>query len=142
LFCEQKTGGIKMAKKIQAINKYCPKVKLGKTVQMKELVEYVADRTGLNKGDIQMSLSELSAAVKFFNKRGEGVKLEGLGIYQPTIDLDGNFSVRHRLDTDVESTLNAKGAYTGEIENRDNIGKTSEQLVELWNKENPQDLVS
>jgi hypothetical protein len=43
---------------------------------------------------------------------------------------------------DVESALNAKGAYTGEIENRDNIGKTSEQLVELWNKENPQDLVS
>lgn len=131
-----------MAKKIQAINKYCPKVKLGKTVQMKELVEYVSDRTGLNKGDIQMSLSELSSAVKFFNKRGEGVKLEGLGIYQPSIDLGGEYSIRHITDVELDNALNTKGAYTGEVENRNNIGKTSEELVEMWNKEHPDDLVS
>ena len=39
----------------------------------KKLVEYVADRSGLNKGDIQMAPSELSAAVQFYNKQGQGV---------------------------------------------------------------------
>ena len=80
--------------------------------------------------------------MKFFNKRGESVKLEGLGIYQPNIDLEGNVSVKYLLDGDIESALNAKGAYTGEIENRENIGKTSEELVEMWNKDHPDDLVS
>jgi hypothetical protein len=131
-----------MAKKIQAINKYCPKVKLGKTVQLKELVEYIADRTGLNKGDIQLALSELSSAVQFFNKRGEGVKLEGLGIYQPKIDLAGKFSIRHIVDTEIVNALNAGGSFSGEIINRENIGKTPDDLVELWNKENPADIVS
>ena len=72
-----------MASKIVAINAYRPKIKLRSSVGLKELVEYVADRTGLNKGDIQMALSELSAAVQFYNKQGQGVKLPGLGTYLP-----------------------------------------------------------
>lgn len=131
-----------MAKRIQAINKYCPKVKLGKTVQMKEVIEYISDRTGLHKGDIQRALSELSSTVKFFNKRGEGVKLEGLGIYQPSIDLEGKYSIRHIEDVELDAALNIKGAYSGEIENKENIGKKSEDLVALWNKEHPDDPVS
>jgi len=131
-----------MAKKIQAINKYCPKIKLGKTVQIKELVEYIADRTGLNKGDIKMALSELSDAIVFFNKRGDGVKLEGIGTYQPNIDLDGKFSVRHILDMEISSALNASGAFTGEIENKENIGKTSADLIAMWNKEFPNDIIT
>ena len=130
-----------MAKRIQAINKYCPKLKLGKTVKMKEVAEYISDRTGMHKGDIQMALSELSSTVKFFNKRGEGVKLEGLGIYQPSIDLEGKFSIRHIDDVELDTSLNTKGAYTGEIENRENIGKKSEELVAMWNKEYPDDPV-
>jgi hypothetical protein len=131
-----------MAKQIQAINKYCPRIKLGKTVQMKELVEYIADRTGLNKGDVMMALSELSESVIFFNKRGEGVKLEGLGTYHPSIDLTGKISVAHILDGEIADALNAPGAFTGEIENKANIGKTSAELVEMWNKEFPNDLIS
>ena len=131
-----------MAKKIQAINKYCPKVKLGRTVQLKELVEYIADRTGLNKGDIQIALSELSSAVQFFTKRGEGVKLEGLGIYQPKIDLAGKFSIRHIVDSEIVGVLNSSGAFTGEIVNKSNIGKTTDELVALWNEEYPEDVVS
>ena len=130
-----------MAKQIQAIGRYRPKLKLGKTVQLKELVEYIADRTGLNKGDIQISLSELSSAVQFFNKRGQGVKLEGLGTYQPKIDLGGKFSILHRVDTEIMNALNAGGAYSGEIINKENIGKTTGDLVEMWNKDNPGDLI-
>ena len=131
-----------MAKQIQAINKYCPRIKLGKTVQEKELIEYIADRTGLNKGDLRMVLSELSDAVIFFNKRGEGVKLEGLGIYSPKIDLKGKISITHFLDDGISNALNAADAFTGEIENKTNIGKTAEDLVEMWNKEFPDDPVS
>lgn len=130
-----------MANKIQAIKKYCPTVVLGKTIQLKELVSYIADRTGLNKGDIQISLSELSAAIQFFNKQGQGVKLEGLGTYQPKIDLKGKFSVLHRLDKEIENVLNTPGAFSGDIINKEYIGKTSDELVAKWNEDNPTDLI-
>ena len=130
-----------MAKKIQAINKYCPKVVLGRTIQLKELVNYIADRTGLNKGDIQIALSELSAAIQFFNKQGQGVKLEGLGTYQPKIDLQGKYSVLHRLDKEIENSLNTPGSFSGEVANKEYIGKTVDELVAKWNEDNPGDLV-
>jgi hypothetical protein len=130
-----------MANLITAINAYRPKLVLGSTVKMKELVEYISGRTGLNKGDLQITLSELSGAVIFFNKRGQGVKLDGLGTYLPSIDTKGELSISHRLDADIKNTLNAKGAYLGEIQFRDNIGKTNEEFTAMWNKDHPGDLV-
>jgi len=109
---------------------------------MKELVEYISGRTGLNKGDLQIALSELSGGVIFFNKRGHGVKLEGLGTYLPRIDVQGELSISHRLDVDIKNTLNAKGTYMGDILNRDNIEKTNQEFTEMRNKDHPGDLVS
>ena len=85
-----------MANLITAINTYRPKLVLGQSVKIKELVEYISGRTGLNKGDLQITLAEFSNAVIFFNKRGQGVKLDGLGTYLPTIDTQGELSISHR----------------------------------------------
>ncbi len=131
-----------MANLLQAINAYRPKLVLGKTVQMKQLVEFISSRTGLNKGEIQIALSELSETVTFFNKQGQGVKLEGLGTYLPSIDTKGNISISHRLDTSIKNALNAHGAYLGDIKNRENIGKTNEEFIQMWNTDHPDDLVS
>ncbi|MBL7065833.1 MAG: hypothetical protein ISS49_16780 [Anaerolineae bacterium] len=43
----------------------------------------------------------------------------------------------HRLDTALKNRLNAPGAFRGEIENRDMIGKTADDLVARWNAEHP-----
>lgn len=131
-----------MASRIAAINVYRPKVVLRPTVALKELVEYIADRTGLNKGEIQMALSELSAAVQFYNKQGQGVKLPGLGTYLPSVGLKGNFGISHRLDKEIANALNAPGAFSGEIANRENIGKSADDLVGLWNSAHPDDPVA
>jgi len=131
-----------MANLITAVNAYRPKLILGNSVKMKELVEYISGRTGLNKGDLLIALAELSGAVIFFNKRGQGVKLDGLGTYLPSIDTQGTLSISHRLDSEIKNAINQTGAYIGEIEKRENIGKTNEQFIELWNKEHPDDLVA
>lgn len=131
-----------MANKIAAISTYRPRIVLRSTLELKELVDYIAGRTGLNKGEIQMVLSELSSAIQFFNKQGQGVKLPGLGTYLPSIDLQGKLTVSHRLDREILNALNAPGAFRGEIANRENIGKTADDLVALWNKDHPDDLVS
>ena len=130
-----------MAKQISAINAYRPKLVLGQTVKNKELVEYIADRTGMTKGEIQIALAEFSAAVRFFNKSGQGVKLEGLGTYLPSIDTQGALSISHRSDPEINNELNQKGAYLGEIVNRQNIGKTTAEFVAMWNTDHPDDPV-
>jgi hypothetical protein len=120
-----------MANLITAINTYRTKLILGTSVKMKQLVEYISGCTGLNKGDLQIVLAELSGAVIFFNKRGQGVKLDGLGTYLPSIDVQGELSISHRLHADIKNRLNAKGAYIGDIQNSDNIGKTNQEFTEM-----------
>lgn len=125
-----------MANYLTAINSFRPKLKLGKSVTIVQLIEYIASRTGLNKGPIQLVLAD---SVVFFTKQGNGVKLDGLGTYLPSIDTDGKISISHRLDPYIRKALNVPGAFTGEIENRSNIGKTKEEFIALWNEAHPDD---
>ncbi len=129
-----------MVNRIRAINMYRPRIKRAKTVQLKQLVDFVADRTGLNAGEVLQVLLELQAAIVFFSRMGQGVKLEGLGTYLPKIGLDGTFDVEHRLDRGLKRLLNI-GIFYGKILNRRNIGKTADELVGLWDVEHPDDPV-
>jgi len=131
-----------MANRIKAINAYRPQVELGQTVQSEELNRYLADRTGLNEGEVSLVTKELRDAVIFFNRAGRGVKLEGLGSYLPNLQLDGTFDLQHRLDTAVKNGLNTPGVFTGSIKNRENIGKSADDLVALWNAAHPDDPVA
>jgi hypothetical protein len=134
--------GVKMANRIKAINAYLPKLVLGKRAETTDLVEFIARSTGLNEGSIRQVLLELRDAVSFFNVRGQAVSLEGLGTYTPTIDLDGTINVGHRADNALKNRLNTPGAYKGEIQQRENIGTTSDELVARWNAEHPDDPVA
>ena len=69
------------------------------------------------------------------------MKLVKLGTYLPKLALDGKFGVSHRLDVAIRSALNAPGAFSGDIANRKNIGKSVEELLEQWNAEHPDDPV-
>lgn len=131
-----------MASRIQAINAYRPRIKLGRTVGTEDLVDFIARSTGLNESGVRQVLLELRDATIFFNSQGQGVKLEGLGTYSPSIDLNGTIKIGHRADSSLKNALNAQGAFKGTIENRDAIGKTSDELVAQWNTDNPSDPVA
>ena len=131
-----------MAARIEAIQVYSPRVILGRTASLLELVKFISGRTGLNEGEITMVLKELRDAIIFFTLEGRGAKIEGLGTYLPKVSLDGRFDISHRLDAAIRNALNTPGAFRGEIENRVNIGKTGEELVTMWNEEHPEDPVT
>ncbi len=131
-----------MASKIKAVNAYRPRIKLGKTASLEQLVDYIASRTGLSEGEVNFVLTELRDAAIFFTCQGRGVKIEGLGTYLPKVGLDGRFNISHRLDKKIKNGLNTPDEFTGDIENRANIGKTADELVAIWNKENPDDPVA
>ena len=129
-----------MTHRIKAIQAGRPRIRPARTVQTDELVAYIAQHTGYNAGDILHMLAEFHDAVVHFNRYGSGVKLEGLGIYMPNIRLDGTLDIQHRLDHRLKRDLN-RGTFSGEIVNRENIGKTADELVALWNEAHPDDLV-
>ncbi|HEY9153112.1 MAG TPA: hypothetical protein VIN60_09530 [Anaerolineales bacterium] len=128
-----------MAKLIQAIGAHGPRVEVSSTVRTPQIAEYISGRSALNRGEIEGILRELNAAIVFFTKQGQAVKLEGVGTFTPSIDLGGVLDVGFRLDTSIDGALNAAGAFTGEVSNRENIGKSSADLKELWNAAHPTD---
>ena len=65
----------------------------------------------------------------------------GVAIFTPSIDLEGNLNINVRLDKRMIAALNAPGAFTGKIKNRENLGKTSQELAELWNEKHPDNRV-
>ena len=129
-----------MTARIKAINALRPKAKLERTVGTAELVEYLAIHTGLSEGQVRQVVLELRDAVPFFLGQGYGVKVEGLGVYLPSLKLDGTLGAQYRLDPQLRRLL-AQHRYSGKISNRENLGKTAGELVALWNEMHPDDPV-
>ena len=97
-----------MADRIRAIATYTPKIKLEKTEDMDRLVEVIAGRSGLNRGTILNVIMELRDSMLTFAMDGRGVKVEGLGIFSPSINLAGEMRFVHRWDKWVKNKLNQK----------------------------------
>ncbi len=128
-----------MAALIQAISMYGPRVELAQTVQTPKVAEYISARTSLNRGEVENVLSELNEAVIFFTRQGSSVKLGRVGIFTPTINLAGVLDVGFRLDTSIDNMLNVPSAFTGNVKNRENVGKSSAEMKAMWNEEHPAD---
>lgn len=130
-----------MAKQIHAIREYCPRIIRTQTISINTVVEFIEGRTGINESIILAVLMELRAAMGFYMKNSEAVKLPGLGTFAPTIDLDGKINIAHWPDRKLLIKLNIKDAYIGDIQNKDMIGKTSADLIARWNEAHPDDPV-
>lgn len=129
-----------MAKKITVIRKYRPEFKHKSTLQMAQVIEHIAQRTGLNTGEILLNVYELRDTIVDAHRNGQAVKIDGLGTFTPTLRLDGSVDVLFRPDVGMLRELNNKELYAT-ILNKNNIGKSTEELVAQWNAEHPEDLV-
>lgn len=125
-----------MASLISALNHYRPQIEYGETAGWREVADFLAAQSTLSHSDIIGVLTGLQEAVVYFNQRGRGVKLEGLGTYLPNINYRGELDVAHRLDRDLKRALN-NGSFSGRIRNKKNIGMTAADVIALWNAEHP-----
>jgi hypothetical protein len=131
-----------MAHKIKAINAYRPRIEQGNTVQKPELIRALSRATSLVEGSVDQTMKELRDQLIEYCRAGRAVKVEGLGTWTPTIGLDGTLDIQYRPDPAFSYGLNVPGVFSGTVINRENIGKTSDELVARWNEENPDDPVS
>lgn len=128
-----------MAKILQAVRAYGPKLELSPTAQLKQIAEWTAMRTGLNKSEVMMVLQELSEAILYFNKQGVPVKLPGVGTFTPTISRHGQIRIHVRIDKALKEGINAPEAYVGTIVHKDRIGMDDAGYKELWDADHPDD---
>jgi hypothetical protein len=130
-----------MAHKIKAISAYRPRVDLGDAAQVERYMELVTQRTTLSSG-VVLNVQEASVETLI------GLLLEGrpvhtrTAIYTPSIDLNGNLEVKVRVDRRILRALNGRGAFQGKIIHAENVGKTADELVTMWNEAHPDDPVT
>jgi hypothetical protein len=129
-----------MARLIQALREYGPKLELGPTADTQDVLEWiVAHNRFLHKSTLHVALMEIVEALLHFNSQGVPVKLEGLGTFTPTIDRDGAIRHSYRADVEIKQRSNAAGAYTGRIANREHIGLDNAGYKALWDADHPDD---
>ena len=131
-----------MAPRIKAVNAYRPRIEQGNTVQKPELIRAVSRATSLVEGTVDQAVKEVRDQIVEFCRSGRAVKVEGLGTFTPSIDLDGYLAIAFRADPAMNYGLNLPGTFSGTIINREFIGKTSDELVAKWNEEHTDDLVT
>ena len=129
-----------MASKIQAINAYRPRIVHSDTAGEDRYMELVTQRTTLSKGVVRNVQESRIETLTGLLLEGRRVRTGG-STYYLSIGLDGTYSVKVQANKDITNAANQKGAFRGRIANAENIGKTSDELVEMWNEEHPDDLV-
>ena len=129
-----------MAKLLQAVVAYGPRIDLIEAAQPQRFMELITRRTTLSAGVVRnVQESEMETLIDLLTE-GRPVHT-GVAIFTPSIDLEGNLDINVRLDKRMIAALNAPGAFTGKIKNRENLGKTSQELAEHWNEEHPDNRV-
>ena len=130
-----------MALLIQAFSKYCPKIDLGEPADPKRFMELITQRTTLSAGVVKnVQESEVETLIGLL-KEGRSVHT-GVAIFRPTIDAQGNLSISVRVDKRITAALNVPGAFTGKVNNNTNIGKSTDEIVQLWNENHPEDMIT
>lgn len=124
---------------MQAVRDYGPRVELNPTAQLKQVADWMAMRTGLNKSEVQMVLQEANEAILYFNSQGTPVKLPGVGTFTPSVNREGTFKINFRADMDLKKRVNAGDAYSGTVNNKNRIGLDNAGYKELWDADHADD---
>jgi hypothetical protein len=129
-----------VARLIQAIREYGPELELGPMAEAEDVIEWMPENNrALRKSTIRATLMQIVEAVLHFNGQGIPVRLEGLGIFTPSIDCNGSIKHGYRADAKLKKRNTAQGAYTGRIINGEHTGLDNDGYKELWDADHPDD---
>ena len=128
-----------MAKKIQAWATYGPRIDLGDPMTEEEIIENMVAATNQSKGSVLAVLAELDVQLEAGLKVGRIVHLPNGTHFEPTGKKDGTININVRVQADLDNKVNS--GFRGKWINAENIGKTEAEIVALWNKDHPNDLI-
>lgn len=131
-----------MASQMKAIQAYSPRIKYKFKSGMKDLARTISGRSLINRGTVMNVLAELHDTIVEYSAKGIPLKLDGIGIFKPGIDRNGNVRINFKPDHELtDSLVKLRPLDYLTVKNRDMIGKTVEDFVARWNGEHPDDPV-
>ena len=128
-----------MAKRIQALAEYGPRLRPATPLTGEELIEQITEGSNESMSSVLAVLSALDSAMEQALKTGRIVQLPNGTHYRPIGKQDGTIKIKVRVNPIVIRDVNDN--YRGEWRNTENIGKSTEELIALWNEAHPDDPV-
>lgn len=128
-----------MAKKIQAWATYGPRIDLGDPMTEEDIIENMVAATNQSKGSVLAVLAELDVQLEAGLKAGRTVRLPNGTRFEPIGKKDGSIDIGVRVSAELERKVNSE--FRGKWLNPENKGKTEAEMIALWNKDHPDDLI-
>ena len=128
-----------MARKIQAYTEFGPRLEPATPLSGDELIEQITEGSNESMSSVLAVLSALDSATEQALKAGRIVQLPNGTHYRPIGKQDGTIKIKVRVNPFVIRDVNDN--YRGEWRNAENIGKSTDELVALWNEAHPDDLI-
>lgn len=127
-----------MARLVQAVGRYGPRVVDGPHARPKDLAEWMAV-SGLNSNVAKMVIGELGNAIRFHLLRGSPVVIPGVGRLRVTVSQDVEPRLRFAPDRGLVRDVQQRGNFTGRVANAERAGWSHAEYKALWDAEFPDD---
>jgi hypothetical protein len=114
-----------------------PKLEPRDPMEPEDVVAQLVKGTGLTKGNVLAVLTELDDVILEGLLKGQRVKLPNGMVFAPYGKIDGSIRVVVRLTKKMVSIVNSQ--FRGRWINAQNIGKTEEEFVAMYNEKYPND---
>lgn len=128
-----------MARYVQAVARYGPRVVQGPHARMDELARWIADDADINVHVARLALDELGRVLRFYLRRGSPVLIDGLGRFRVTMGQDMALRLHFAADKDLRSDLSDARAFVGRTEHGERARWTPERYKAEWDAEFPDD---
>lgn len=126
-----------MATLIEAVSAYRPRIVSSKTIGMEVLARRLARGSLFSDSIALMVLSDLRVEVRNALTEGNSVLLPGLGRFSVHMKLDGTLRPAMSVDRGLRIAMRNLETFEGEVLRPENIGKSTAEIVALWNEEHP-----
>jgi hypothetical protein len=124
-----------MVSKITAITAYCPRIQPYSTT-VRYYRNILVQNSTLTDQLVTYVHETKMVALRNLLLEGQSVHT-GTAIYVPTMGLNGKFNVKVRVDARLLRAINEPGAFHGTLLNADNIGRSCDELIAMWNADHP-----
>jgi hypothetical protein len=129
-----------MAHKVQASATYGPRIVTSTPMEADEFVEQLVVSTNQSRGSLLAMLAEMESISEIALKSGRIVKLPNGMTLRPTMKRTGHIEIVVKVNKAFTRHVNT--GFRGKVINPENIGKSEAELIELWNKDHPEDRIS
>lgn len=131
-----------MASKLATISRLRPKIISQGIVDLERFAERITKNTTYNKEEIYSILRLFVGEANNALQNGENVKIDDLVSIKANMKVGGEVNMSLRGDRGAVAELNNPTLWgAGKVDNFANLNKTTEELIALWNQENPDDPV-